>query len=326
MPKIIENIRNYILECGGVIHFNHRVSDIKRNKNSITHVICNENIEFKAHQVILATGHSARDIFELLHAKNILIENKPFALGVRVEHPQNTIDICQYHAPFRDENLPPASYSLVTQTPQKAVYSFCMCPGGIIAPCATAEGEIVTNGWSPSKRNNPFANSGIVVPVDEKDWLPFKEFGPLAALKFQASVEQKAFLKGGGGQTAPAQKLTDFIIGKTSINLPKSSYQPGVKSVNLQEVLPPIFYQSLQLGFIDFGKKITDFISEEAVVHGVESRTSSPVKIPRYKESLQHLEITNLYPCGEGAGYAGGIMSAAIDGQKCAQKIASLNI
>lgn len=320
LPKIIGSIREYILACGGEIHFETKLTDVTIQNGKVKSVIC-DNIELECQHLILATGHSARDIFQLLHDKKILIENKPFALGVRVEHAQNVIDASQYHSSERDINLPPASYSLVTQTPEKAVYSFCMCPGGIVAPCATQNGEIVTNGWSPSKRNNPFANSGIVVPVDENDWKVFSEYGPLAALKFQSSVEVAAFNSVNKGQTAPAQRLEDFIKNKNSITLPKSSYQPGIEPVELAQVLPPKFHKALQLGFIDFGKKIKDFRSNEAVLHGVESRTSSPVKIPRNPETLQHPQISNLYPCGEGAGYAGGIMSAAIDGQKCAQKI-----
>lgn len=326
LPKIIQSIREYIINSGGEVHFNSKLTGLNLYEGKIKGAIVNDEKEIIADNYILATGHSARDIFKLLHYKNILIENKPFALGVRVEHPQSLIDSSQYHSEIRDENLPPASYSLVAQTGEKAVYSFCMCPGGIIAPCATEAGEIVTNGWSPSKRNNPYANSGIVVPVDELDWKQFKQHGPLAALEFQSSIEKSAFEQvqklGGFKQTAPAQGLKDFVEGKQSNSLAKSSYQPGIIPTDLSTILPPQFHQALKLGFKDFGSKIKNFISNEAVVHGVESRTSSPVKIPRNKENLQHPEISNLYPCGEGAGYAGGIMSAAIDGQKCANAIA----
>lgn len=325
LPEIITSIRNHIISCGGEVLFNSKLTDLILKDNHIKAVVINddknEDKELEAQNIILATGHSARDIFELLHRKDILIENKPFALGVRVEHPQLVVDQAQYNSAVRNEHLPPASYSLVAQTGDKAVYSFCMCPGGIIAPCATNPGEIVTNGWSPSKRNNPYANSGIVVPVDESDWGIYKEFGPLAAMKFQSSIEQKAFELGGKTQAAPAQRLKDFVDGKTSSDLPKTSYQPGIKSVDMCEVLPEKFHVALRLGFKDFGGKMRNFLSNEAVIHGVESRTSSPVRIPRNRENLQHPQITNLYPCGEGAGYAGGIMSAAIDGQKCAEAI-----
>lgn len=322
LPGIITSIREFIIDRGGEIMFNSKVTDFIVADSLIKAVVINNSKEVAAENIILATGHSARDIFTLLYDKKIKIENKPFALGVRVEHPQLTVDQAQYHAPKRNEHLPPASYSLVAQTGEKAVYSFCMCPGGIIAPCATNPGEIVTNGWSPSKRNNPYANSGIVVPVDESDWGIYKDYGPLAAMKFQSSIEQTAFKKGGGTQTAPAQRLKDFVEGKVSSELPKTSYQPGIISVDMTEVLPEKFHAALRLGFKDFGKKMRNFLSNDAVIHGVESRTSSPVRIPRSKESLQHPEIDNLYPCGEGAGYAGGIMSAAIDGQKCAAAIA----
>ena len=318
LPKIIANIRDYIIACGGEVLFNTKLTDLVIKDHKIKAVILNDNDELAIQNLILATGHSARDVFTLLDKKNILIENKPFALGVRVEHPQLVIDQAQYHAPKRSEHLPPASYSLVAQTGQKAVYSFCMCPGGIVAPCATSPGEIVTNGWSPSKRNTPYANSGIVVPVDESDWHAYQKHGPLAAMKFQSMVEKKAFEIGGKTQKAPAQRLKDFINGKTSSDLPKTSYQPGITSADICEVLPDKFHKALKLGFKDFGNKMQHFLSCDAVIHAVESRTSSPVRIPRNRENLQHPEITNLYPCGEGAGFAGGIMSAAIDGQKCA--------
>ena len=255
--------------------------------------------------------------------KNILIEAKPFALGARIEHQQDLINEIQYKCAPKPDYLPPASYSLVTQTNLNAVFSFCMCPGGIVAPCATAPGEIVTNGWSPSKRNNPYANSGIVVAIDAKDWKNYQNHGALAALQFQKEVEQKAFVYGGGGQTAPAQRMVDFVEGKLSATLPQTSYQPGLKSVISDEVLPKVVAQSLRMGLKIFGKKIPAYYTNEAVLHLTESRTSSPVRIPRDPKSLQHPQIKGLYPCGEGAGYAGGIMSAAIDGMKCANAIIS---
>jgi uncharacterized FAD-dependent dehydrogenase len=272
--------------------------------------------------MILATGHSARDVFEMFQTKGLQLEAKPFALGVRIEHPQALIDSIQYHCPTRHPNLPPAAYSLVHQVRNQGVYSFCMCPGGIIAPCATQQEEIVTNGWSPSKRNNPYANSGIVVEITPQD---FHEFGndPLAAMRYQAAVEHKAWIAGGKTQVAPAQRVTDFVRGKRSATLPESSYQPGTLSVELSEVLPEKVYRMLQEGFQAFGRKMKGYLSEEAVVHAVESRTSSPVRIPRDRESLQHPDFPGLFPCGEGAGYAGGIVSAAMDGMRCAEKAVS---
>lgn len=324
LPNIIVAIRQYILNHGGEIHFESKLTDLSLAGNIIQSIEINGKEEHQISHLILATGHSARDIFKLLHAKNIAIEAKPFALGVRVEHPQEFINKRQYKSNWDHEALEAASYSLVTQTQGHGVYSFCMCPGGIIAPCATEEEEIVTNGWSPSKRNNPYANSGIVVTVNEKDWKPHASHGPLAAMYFQSEIEKKAFQKAnpsGKGQKAPGQRLVDFIKGKTSKSLPKCSYHPGVESVNLHDVLPKKIAESLKAGFIDFDKKIKGFLHPEAIIVGVESRTSSPVSIPRSKENMHHLQIQNLYPCGEGAGYAGGIVSAAIDGINCATQI-----
>jgi uncharacterized FAD-dependent dehydrogenase len=275
-----------------------------------------------ADAVVLATGHSARDIFTLLHSKKILIEAKPFALGVRVEHPQSLIDTIQYHCDARGAYLPPASYSLVQQVNGKGVFSFCMCPGGIIAPAATNFNEIVVNGWSPSKRNNPYANSGIVVTVDEKNIQAFKKYDALAAMYFQQSVEQNAFEAGGGKLVAPAQRLIDFTQDKVSSSLPDCSYLPGIHSASLKEVLPSFVHQSLQTAFKEFSKKMKGYFTNDAVVVATESRTSSPVRIPRDKDSLQHPQLKNFYPCGEGAGYAGGIVSAAMDGERIADQIA----
>lgn len=320
LPKIIVSIREFIIECGGEVHFNTKVESFKVKNNSITGVETNKG-EYLADDIILATGHSARDIFRTLDKQAIAIENKPFALGVRIEHPQSLIDSIQYKCDSRGEHLPPASYSLVTQTKFKPAYSFCMCPGGIIAPCATAPGEVVTNGWSPSKRNNVYSNSGIVVAVDEFDFKPFEKHGNLAALEYQAAVERKAWEVGGKSQAVPAQRMSDFVNGRTSSTLPKTSYQPGITSADLKDVLPTAVSKALKQAFQDFGNKMKGYYTNEAVLHATESRTSSPVKIPRDPISLEHIQINGLYPCGEGAGYAGGIMSAAIDGQKCAQKI-----
>lgn len=319
LPAIIQDMTKTIIEHGGEVLFNSRVVDLEVREQAIKGVTLKDGRKISANKVILATGHSARDIFTLLYQKNIKIEAKPFALGVRVEHPQALIDKIQYHTAERGEFLPPSSYSLVKQVGGRGVYSFCMCPGGIIAPCATAPGEIVTNGWSPSKRDQATANSGIVVEVRPEN---FKVFGdsPLAALKFQQEVEHLAWIAGGKTQTAPAQRLVDFSNGKVSANLPESSYKPGITSVELGSVLPDFIYRSLQQGFREFGKSMKGYFTNEAVVHATESRTSSPVRIPRDPLSLEHVEIKGLYPCGEGAGYAGGIISAAIDGEKCAEK------
>jgi uncharacterized FAD-dependent dehydrogenase len=323
LPQIITAIREKIIECGGQVLFEKKLTGFKLEKQNIKIVLTADGDEISGEAVILATGHSARDIFHLLHTQNILIEAKPFALGVRVEHPQALIDHIQYHSSTRDEALPPASYSLVQQVEGRGVFSFCMCPGGIIAPAATNSNEIVVNGWSPSKRNNPFANSGIVVSVEEKNMLAFKDKGPLAALYFQESVEQKAFSAGGGKIVAPAQRLVDFTINKTSSTLPACSYLPGIQSSDLRTVLPSFIHRSLQEGFKEFGKKMKGYFTNDAVVVATESRTSSPVRIPRDTETLRHPQITNLYPCGEGAGYAGGIVSAAMDGEKIASLIAA---
>jgi uncharacterized FAD-dependent dehydrogenase len=333
LPKIIEAMRQTILDNGGEVCFNTHVVDFIIKDNSIKGVVCEQLsnarlIQYMADSVILATGHSARDIFELLHSKNILIEGKTFAMGVRVEHPQALIDSLQYHCTpsevvHKRDYLPASSYSLVHQALGRGVYSFCMCPGGIIAPCATSPGEVVTNGWSPSKRNNPFANSGIVVTIEPEDYKQFASHGPLAGLRYQQALEKMAWNAGGQTQTAPAQRLQDFVNNKLSPTLPDVSYQPGIKSAPLHELLPQEIGKRLQLGFTEFGKKMRGYLSNDAVIVGVESRTSSPVRIPRDVNSLQHPQIKGLYPCGEGAGYAGGIVSAAIDGQKCANAIAN---
>lgn len=327
LPNVVTAIRETILKYGGEIHFNTRLDDIIIENNKVKGIIDQNNIKHLANEIILATGHSARDIFYLLNDKKIKIENKPFALGVRVEHPQTLIDSNQYHCETKSEHLPPASYKLVQQVKGRGVFSFCMCPGGIIAPCATSPGEIVTNGWSPSKRNNPFANSGIVVTVEKDDLKEFARFGPLAGLKFQESIEKRCFKaantnpSNNHGQIAPAQRLIDFVNNKKSDTLPPCSYHPGVISVPLHEVLPKTITKHLQEGFKAFGNKINGFLMKDAIIVAVESRTSSPVKIPRDRETLEHIDIKGLYPCGEGAGYAGGIVSAAIDGQKCATAI-----
>lgn len=321
LPQIITAIRKQILDSGGQFLFEKKVTDIKTENGIIKKVMTADGATIDGDAVILATGHSARDIFLLLQDKRIKIEFKPFALGVRVEHPQSLIDSVQYHCLIRDEHLPPSSYSLVHQVDGKGVFSFCMCPGGIIAPAATNPNELVVNGWSPSKRNNPFANSGIVVSVEEKDVLPHKKYGPLSAMYFQQEVEQKAFAAGGGKFVAPAQRLIDFCENKMSPALPKCSYLPGINSAELKDVLPSFINERLRIGFKEFGKKMRGYYTNDAVVVATESRTSSPVRIPRDPATLRHPQIKNLYPCGEGAGYAGGIVSAAIDGERVAFSI-----
>lgn len=331
LPQIITAIRAAILEYGGIFLFEKKVTDFLLSNDTITGVMTADGDRFEGDAVILATGHSARDIFQLLHSRNILIENKPFALGVRVEHPQQLIDQLQYHCTVRDAFLPPASYSLVQQVDNRGVFSFCMCPGGIIAPAATNPGELVVNGWSPSKRNNPYANSGMVVAVEPGDFAALqKKFGPLAAMEFQRAVEIKAFEAGGGRFVAPAQRMVDFVEQRVSSTLPDCSYLPGLQAAPLKEVLPSFIYEVLRQAFREFGKKMhgrpgaPGYYTNEAVVVATESRTSSPVRIPRHPETLQHPQISGLYPCAEGAGYAGGIVSAAMDGERVAARIAQI--
>jgi len=325
LPHIITAMREAILAAGGEVHFGARVDDLLIEAQRIHGVRTADGRIFRADAVILATGHSARDIFELLHAKGVRIERKDFALGVRIEHPQAIVDAAMYHCAERDPYLPPASYSLVQQVNGLGVYSFCMCPGGIIAPCATAPGEVVTNGWSPSKRNNPFANSGIVVGLSARE-LTTGPHGdhPLASMWYQQAVEVATWKAGGQRQSAPAQRLVDFIEGRGSKDLPPCSYPPGVVATPLDPVLPREVAMRLRDGLKAFGGRIRGYRTNEAVLVAVESRTSSPVRIPRDRDSLEHVEVAGLYPCGEGAGHAGGIVSAAMDGQRVADRIGSL--
>jgi len=323
LPIILVEIREAIIACGGEVNFQKKLTDLKIEQNKISAIELNEGEWIPIDQLILATGHSARDIYYLLKDKNIQINAKAFALGVRVEHPQNLIDQMQYHCESRPDYLAAASYKLVEQVDGKGVYSFCMCPGGIIAPCATNPEEIVTNGWSPSKRNNPFANSGIVITIDEKDWQEFEEEGELAALKFQEKIESLAYQlvnESNNTQYAPAQRLLDFIAAKASKDLPKCSYTPGIISARVDQLFPTPIYQRLRKAFIRFGQKMKGYLHEDAIVVAVESRTSAPIMIPRDKENFRHNQLVNLYPCGEGAGYAGGIVSAAIDGVNVVSK------
>ena len=326
LPHIITAMRHQIVDCGGELLFEKKVTDIIIEKEKIKAVKTADGNLFEADAFILATGHSARDIFELLHQKQILIEAKPFALGVRIEHPQSLIDNIQYHCLVRDEHLQPASYSLVQQVNKRGVFSFCMCPGGIIAPAATSVDELVVNGWSPSKRNNPYANSGMVVQVELEDAIKNSKLkiknDALALMRFQQLAERNCFDAGGGKFVAPAQRMADFSNGKLSSSLPANSYLPGLQSTQLKEVLPEFIYQSLAKGFIDFGRKMKGYFTNDAVVVATESRTSSPVRIPRNSETLAHPQLNNFYPCGEGAGYAGGIVSAAMDGERVASQLA----
>jgi len=320
LPQIIQDIREKIIEFGGKVLFETRVTDILIKNNEVQGIVTQNGDTIEAKKIILATGHSARDIFELLDRKKIFIEAKPFALGVRAEHPQSLIDSIQYSCDFRGEHLPPAPYSIVKQVNGRGMYSFCMCPGGVIAPCATSPGEVVTNGWSPSKRDQATANSGIVVELKLEDFKPFAKFGALAGMEFQKSIEQKAWYLAGQSQKVPAQRMVDFTQSKVSKDIPKTSYVPGTTSVELGQVFPGFLTQIMREGFVQFGKSMRGYLTNEAILHAPESRTSSPVRIPRDNETLEHLQIKGLYPCGEGAGYAGGIISAAIDGEKCAIK------
>lgn len=320
LPKIIQNIRENIIKYGGEIHFESRVTDFVIKSNKLRAIQLQNGTEMTVNSVILATGHSARDIYELLHKKDILLKAKSFAMGVRVEHPQEIIDQIQYSCTGqRDELLPAAAYSLVHQVGNRGVYSFCMCPGGFIVPAATSNGEVVVNGMSPSRRNNKFANSGIVVEINiDKDLPKYEKHGVLKGLQYQKDLEKLAFNAGGRSQVAPAQRLTDFVEGRLSSSLNETSYQPGINSSPMHSILPKLIGGKLRKGFAGFGKKMHGYYTAEANIIGVESRTSSPVNIPR-KENLEHPEIEGLFPCGEGGGYAGGIISAAMDGERCAE-------
>ena len=320
LPKIVANIRELIISKGGEIHFETRVTDFIIKNNKLQAVRLLNNNEIAADRVILATGHSARDIYYLLNNKSIALEAKSFAMGVRVEHPQHIIDSIQYHCKgVRDELLPAAAYSLVHQVKNRGVYSFCMCPGGFIVPAATAMGEVVVNGMSPSKRNNQYANSGIVVEINAADDIPkYEHFGVLKGLEYQKDLERLAFTSGGRTQAAPAQRLTDFVEGRLSKDLNQCSYQPGLNSAPLHSLLPKLIGSRLRAGFKVFGSKMQGYYTEQANILGVESRTSSPLTIPR-NSKLEHPQIQGLFPCGEGGGYAGGIVSAAMDGERCAE-------
>ncbi len=322
LPELIKNIRQTILNSGGEIHFNTKITGFEIKNSQITGIKLPNGSGFKCEYLILATGNSAYDIFQLCLDNKIAIESKPFAAGVRVEHPQPVIDQIQYGKQSNSIYLPTANYSLTAQNNGRGIYSFCMCPGGFIVPSLTNEKQLVVNGMSATKRNSPFANSGIVVELGINDFHQFKSYGALAGLKFQQQLEKTAFLNGGNGMIAPAQRLTDFLDNKLSPDLPPCSYPPGVISSPMHFWLPDLISKNLQYGFKQFEKKMRGFITREAIVVGLESRTSSPVRILRDEQQLQHIQIKGLYPCGEGAGYAGGIVSSALDGMRCAEAIA----
>ena len=327
LPAVVGNMRETILRHGGEIRFGHRLTDleIERGDLQALHVADAESGGYRltATAYILATGHSARDVYHLLHRRGVRLEAKPFALGVRIEHPQPLIDRIQYGQSPREENLPASSYKLVTQVKDRGVFSFCMCPGGLVVPAATAPGEIVVNGMSLSRRDSPYANSGTVVAVEVEDLQPFAAEGVFAGLAFQQSVERAMFASGDGTQRAPAQRLTDFVERRVSRDLPATSYIPGLHAAPLHELLPEGIYRRLELGVRDFSRKMKGYFTEEANVIGTESRTSSPVRIPRDRKTYRHPELPSLYPCGEGAGFAGGILSAAMDGQNVARAVAA---
>jgi len=322
LPGIITNIRKKIIDAGGEIHFNSRVADFIVEDDRCMGIMLADTTIVEGAAVILATGHSAREIYELLYERGISIEAKTFAVGVRAEHPQTLIDSIQYNQPVRGPYLPPATYSFVEQVEERGVYSFCMCPGGIMVPAATSPGEMVVNGMSPTQRNTRFANSGMVVEIRPEDISEYRHLGVFAGLEFQRRLEQLCFALNGNTQFAPAQRMSDFVAGKFSQDLPESSYHPGLVSVPLHDKLPKRVRVRLQEGFKLFDRKAHGYLTNEAVIVGVESRTSSPIRIPRNELTMEHVKINGLYPCGEGAGYAGGIVSSAMDGERCAEAFA----
>ncbi len=323
LPKVVVALRHSIESAGGEMHFNCRVVDLVRDaRGRVCGVVTTAGRELSGDAVILATGHSARDVFALLQRSGVRLEAKPFAMGLRIEHPQSLIDRVQYHCDSRDPRLPAASYRLATSVDGRGVFSFCMCPGGFIVPTATAADEVVVNGMSLSRRDSPFANSGIVVAVELEDLAAFRAHGALAGVEYQRALEISAASAAGGHQRAPAQRAVDFVAARVSKNLPDCSYHPGVTSAPLHELLPAALVRRLQAALVVFGRRIGGYVSNEAVLLGVESRTSSPVRIPRDASSLQHPDVEGLYPCGEGGGYAGGIVSAALDGVRVAEAVA----
>lgn len=324
LPRVITKIRESILEAGGEVHFNSRVVDLIEKQSRVIGVELQNGERFEGEAVIMATGHSARDIYNLFREKGISLEAKSFAVGVRVEHPQQLIDSIQYHRPNRGKYLPAAAYSFVEQVNGRGVYSFCMCPGGVIVPAATAPDQHVVNGMSPSGRNTAFANSGIVVEIRPEDLKQFSHHREFAGLEFQQKLERLSFKMAGKTQLAPGQRLVDFVEGDISQSLPKSSFKPGNVISPMHEWLPDFISKRLRKGFEQMGRRAKGFLTNEAMVMGVESRTSSPVRVPRDAESLEHVTTKGLFPCGEGAGYAGGIVSSAMDGERCAEQVVKL--
>ena len=322
LPQVVQALRATIVDCGGEVHFGTRVTDLALASGAVTGVVTAAGDHVAGRGVILATGHSARDVLALLQRRGLALEAKPFAVGVRVEHPQALVDQIQYRCTTRPRGVPAASYALVRQVDGRGVFSFCMCPGGVICPAATSGDEVVVNGWSPSSRGLGFANAGMVVEVTPDDLAPHRTEGVLAGIAFQTALEHAAFVAGGGRLVAPAQRLVDFVEGRASSDLPRCSYRPGIHPVNLHELLPPAIGERLRAGFRAFGRTMRGYLTNEAVVVGVETRTSSPVRIPRDPTSRMHPQASGLFPCGEGAGYAGGIMSAALDGQRTATALA----
>jgi len=321
LPVIIKAIRETIIRQGGEVHFGTRVCDLIMDGSRVDGVVSADGREWRG-PVILATGHSARDVYAMLSARGAALEPKGIAVGVRLEHPQRLIDSIQYHSPSgRGEYLPPAEYSMLTRVGDRAVYSFCMCPGGVIIPAASAPGEMVVNGMSPSNRGTRWANSGMVVEVLPEDLPEYDEYGALKMMHFQQDIERRFFEAAGGTQVAPAQRMTDFVASRPSKDLPRSSYAPGVAPARIDELLPPMIARRLQRGFEEFGRKARGFLTRDAILVGDETRTSAPVRVPRDRESLQHTGLAGLYPCGEGAGYAGGIVSAALDGINVARAL-----
>ena len=321
LPEVIKAIRNSIIKCGGKVYFSTRVTDLRVINNEIVGVVCANGDEYNG-PVILATGHSARDIYYLLYDKNITIEPKGLAIGVRLEHPQHLIDCIQYHNKNgRGKYLPAAEYSMLTRIEGRAVYSFCMCPGGFIIPAASGPNQQVVNGMSPSNRGTKWSNSGMVVEILPEDIPEYDQYGTLKMMKYQEDIEQKFFEASNCTQNAPAQRMIDFVNGQDSKSLPPTSYAPGIHSARIDKLLPTNISRRLQKGFKDFGRKSNGFLTNEAILIGAETRTSSPIRIPRDKEALMHINIKGLFPCGEGAGYAGGIVSAAIDGERCADAV-----
>lgn len=325
LPAVIKAMRQQILKSGGDVRFSTRVTGLKMDGMSVVGVVCEDGSEFDG-PVILATGHSARDVYRMLDGLNIEIEAKGIAVGVRLEHPQKLIDQIQYHSSEgRGEWLPAAEYSFVTQVDGRGVYSFCMCPGGIIVPAASGPNQLVVNGMSPSNRGSRWANSGMVVEIRPEDVdEQYAKYGNLKMMAFQEDLERLCYEQAGKTQNAGAQRMRDFVEGRASVDLPRTSYAPGIHPSRLDKWLPEQIGKRLQQGFRKFGSFARGFLTNEAILIGVESRTSSPVRIPRDRETMVHIRIDGLYPCGEGAGYAGGIVSAAMDGEKCAEAVAKL--